>query len=103
MATKDDQKKSTFTNDEARAFPPAMFAKPMFRLRLVEPTNTQLGYPLIDVIALLPPRSLKEQGSKHAFPYYVCLALGSGGTWNEMQISDGDTHCDIGEAYEVVS
>jgi hypothetical protein len=95
-------KKTVFTNDEARAVAPALFAKPLFRMRLVEPTKTQYGYPLIDVIALLPP-TLKEQESKHAFPYYVCLALGSGGTWNDIQISDGDGHCDIGEAYEVVS
>jgi hypothetical protein len=83
--------------------PPAMFSKPLFRLKLVRPDRTQLGYPLIDVIAILPPRSLKEQGSKFPFPYYVCLALGSGGTWSDTQITDGDGHCDLGENYEVVS
>lgn len=82
---------------------PALFVKPLFRLRLVEPANTQLGYLLIDVIAVLPPRPLSQQGGKFPFPYYVCMALCSSGTWVETQITDGDGHCDLGEAYEVVS
>jgi hypothetical protein len=82
---------------------PAMFAKPLFRLRLARPERTQLGYLLIDVIAVLQPRPLSEQGSKFAFPYYVCLALCSSGTWTETHITDGEGHCDLGEAYEVVS
>lgn len=83
--------------------PPAMFAKPMFRLRLVRPENTQLGYLLIDVIAVLEPRPLRYQESKFPFPYYVGLALGSDGTWNEVHICNGEDHVDLGEAYEVVS
>lgn len=82
---------------------PALFARPLFRLQLVRPERTQLGYLLIDVIAVLQPLPLEQQDSKHAFPYYVCLALGSDGTWQEIQITTGEGHCDLGEAYEVVS
>ena len=59
---------------------PALFARPLFRLRLTHPDRTSLGWLLIDVIAILQPRPLKEQESKFAFPYYVCLGLGSGGS-----------------------
>jgi hypothetical protein len=83
--------------------PPALFAKPLFRFQLARPEISQLGWLLIDVIAVLPPRPLREQGSKFAFPYYVCLALGSTGAWNEVCISGGDDHCELGEAYRVVS
>ena len=93
----------TLTNDEARAVPPAMFAKPLLRFRLVNPDATSLGFTLIDVISILPPRPLKEQDSKFPFPYYLCLALCSSGSWTETYITEGDGHCDLGEAYEVVS
>jgi hypothetical protein len=75
----------------------------LFRLRLVRPDESQLGYPLIDVIAVLPPRKQSEQGGLFPFPYYVCLALCSSGTWTETHITDGEGHCDLGECYEVVS
>jgi hypothetical protein len=32
------------TNDEARAYPPALFVEPLFRYRLTDPSATSLGY-----------------------------------------------------------
>lgn len=92
----------TMTNDEARSCPPALFVRPLYRLRLDSPDDTSLGYTLIDVIAILPPRPLREQGSRFPFPHLVCLGLDADGLWREVSIADGDGHCDLSEAYMVV-
>lgn len=82
--------------------PPAMFAKPMFRFKLVRPERGgSMGYLLIDVLAVLPP--VKDKTSKFPFPYYVCLALGTGGQWHDIQIVDADGHIELENCYEVVS
>jgi hypothetical protein len=81
--------------------PPALFAKPLYRMRLVHPDKTMYGYHLIDVIAILPPA--QDPDSKFPFPHLVCLALLSDGGWTDLSIVFAAEHCDLEDAYEVVS
>lgn len=82
--------------------PSAHGVRPLFRLALVNPEVTNLGYLLIDVVAVIPGE--RERSSKHVFPTYIGLALSAhDGKWKTVEVGGFDGAVELEEAYEVVS
>lgn len=85
----------------AQTTPPAAFAKPMYRL-VLDNNETSLGFPVIDVLQVMPSTIPLDERNRFPFPFLVCLALGHDGQWISFDVSDSDTHVDLGENYAVL-
>ncbi|HZJ67666.1 MAG TPA: hypothetical protein VFD36_29385 [Kofleriaceae bacterium] len=77
--------------------PSAWGARPLYRLRLVNP-DSHIGFLLLDVIAVLQERN--ERG--FVVPMLYCLGGGGADGWTDIWIRGEDAH-DVSECYEVVS
>lgn len=81
--------------------PAAYGVRPLFRIRLVDPVRTTLGFHLIDILAVIPGE--RERGSQHTFATYICLALASDATWTPHEICGYEGALQMEDCYEVVS
>jgi hypothetical protein len=81
--------------------PAAWGARPLFRLRLIDRENTEIGYELMDVIAIYPREKTVLGDFVWFNEAYAVLALGSNGKWT-MSLITNDQMEDLDKCYEVV-